>query len=576
MNSGIEPRGELGDGEGELGVARRADASQPRLPARTLPERHLEEPEGRTPVDMRVGTESIPRLQRLGSATQLIVEGAPFLVLGGELANSSASDVEYFEPLWAKLQALNCNTVLAPVYWELLEPVEREFDFTLVDELLEGARQHRLRLVLLWFGSFKNSMSCYAPHWVKTHPERFPRARLPSGRGVEILSAFSRANRAADAHAFAVLMRHLRRVDDGHRTVLMVQVENEVGMLGAAREHGTAADAAFAEVVPPVLLDHLTRHQAEVSPTLRERWEAAGRHGHGTWEGVFGEGAATEEIFMAWHYARYVNEVVAAGKSEYPLPMFTNAALNRPGREPGQYPSGGPLPHLLDVWQVGAPALNLLCPDIYFSDFAKWCEGYHRAGNPLFIPEARRSAESAANAFHAVGQHDAIGFSPFAIESCDDPAADPITLAYDVLGQLAPLILAHQGKGSMAGIALDHNCTKRRVVLGGYTLELSHDFTWEHSPGAGHEEPWPRAGALVIAAAPDAFTVAGTGVIVTFEPHPAGNEVAGISCIEEGRYMNGRWHPGRRLNGDESHQGRHLRIPHGQFGIQRVKLYRYR
>ncbi len=520
--------------------------------------------------------ESIPRLQRQGSATQLVVEGAPFLVLGGELANSSASDVEVLELLWPKLRALNCNTVLAPVYWELLEPVEGEFDFTLVDELLGGARLHQLRLILLWFGSFKNSRSCYAPHWVKANPNRFPRAQLPSGRGVETLSAFSRANRAADAHAFAVLMRHLRRVDGDRRTVLMVQVENEVGLLEATREHGAAAGAAFAEAVPPVLLDHLTRHEPELSPALRERWDAAGHRHQGTWSGVFGEGVATDEIFMAWHYARYVNQVVAAGKTEYPLPMFTNAALNRPEREPGQYPSGGPLPHLLDVWQVGAPALNLLCPDIYCSDFAKSCEDYHRAGNPLFIPEARRSAESAANAFHAIGQHDAIGFSPFAIESGDDPTTDPIARSYDVLGQLAPLVLAHQGKGTMAGITLDHACTKRRVVLGGYTLEFSHDFSWKWSPGAGHEEPWPRAGALAIATAPDAFTVAGTGVTVTFEPHPPGDEVAGISCIEEGRYENGRWHSGRRLNGDESHQGRHLRIPHGQFGIQRVKLYRYR
>ena len=520
--------------------------------------------------------QSIPRLQQQGSATQLVVDGAPLLVLGGELGNSSASDVEYLEPIWARLQTLNLNTVLAPVYWELLEPEEGEFDFTLVDELLEGARQHRLHLILLWFGSFKNSMSCYAPHWVKSNHTRFPRAQLPSGRSVETLSAFSGANRGADAHAFAVLMRHLRRVDAKQHTVLMVQVENEVGMLEAAREHGPAADAAFREEVPPVLLDHLARHEAELSASLREWWESAGRRRRGRWVEVFGQDVATDEVFMAWHYSRYVNEVAAAGKAEHPLPMFTNAALNRPGREPGQYPSGGPLPHLLDVWQVGAPTLNLLCPDIYFSDFAKWCQDFHRAANPLFIPEARRGAEGAANAFHAIGQHDAIGFSPFAIESCDDPAADPIAQSYEVLGQLAPLILSHQGKGTMAGVALDHACSRRRVVLGGYTLDFAHDFTFEWSEGAGQEGPWPRAGALVIAAAPDAFTVAGTGVIVTFAPHPEGNESAGISCIQEGRYAGEQWRPGRRLNGDESHQGRHLRIPHGQFGIQRVKLYRYR
>jgi beta-galactosidase GanA len=172
----------------------------------------------------------IAHLREQGNATQLIVDGKPFLVLGGELGNSSTSSLDYMKPFWPKLVKLNLNTILAPVYWDLIEPEEGKFDFTLVDGLIQDARHYNLRLVLLWFASWKNSMSCYAPVWVKTSQERFPRAQDKNGKGMEILSAFSSKNRDADARAFAALMRHIREVDKKKHTVIMVQVENEVGM----------------------------------------------------------------------------------------------------------------------------------------------------------------------------------------------------------------------------------------------------------------------------------------------------------------------------------------------------------
>ena len=517
----------------------------------------------------------IPHLRKQGTATQLIVDDDPFLVLGGELGNSSTSNLDYMKSQWPKLVKLHLNTVLAPVYWDLIESKEGRFDFTLVDGLIQDARSYNFHLVLLWFASFKNSMSCYAPVWVKTNQQRFPRARDKEGRGMEILTPFSKENREADARAFAALMRHIHQADSKTNTVIMVQVENEMGMIPQARDYSDIANELFNKPVPKELMDYLIGHKETLIPEFYKVWADAGFKTSGTWEEVFGEGLGTDEIFMAWHYAQYTNRIVEAGKDEYPLPMFVNAALIRPNYKPGQYPSAGPLPHIMDVWRAGGPLIDFFSPDIYFDNFAEWCRKYHRSGNPLFIPEARREEQAAANVFYAVGQHDAIGFCPFSIESISDPDNDPIAKAYDVLSQLAPIILKNQGKGTLAAALLDKDNQTQQVELGNYALKASHDYTWSWSSGAGESGQWPRAGGIFISTGPDQYIIAGTSIIVTFSPISKGDPIAGIASIQEGQYVDGQWVPGRWMNGDQSHQGRHLRIPSGSFGIQRVKLYRY-
>jgi beta-galactosidase GanA len=519
-------------------------------------------------------TSTLPQLREQGEATRLIVDGAPFLMLAGELGNSTASDLDYLRPYWRRLEALNLNTVLVPVYWELIEPVEGEFDFSLVDGLIEAAREHNMRLVLLWFGSWKNSMSSYVPAWVKRDQQRYPRAETSDGRGLEILSPFSTENRDADARAFAALMRHLRDFDGDRHTVLMVQVENEIGMIPEARDHSDAADAHFADEVPGELMNHLAANRAALAPSLVSGWEAQGARRSGTWEEVFGRGLATDEIFMAWHFAVYTEAVAAAGRAEYALPLFVNAALIRPGYQPGSYPSAGPLPQLFDVWRAGAPTLDFLAPDIYFPNFVEWARAYDVPGNPFFIPETgRQPAATPANAFYAFGAHDAMGFSPFAIE--DFAEDDPLGDAYAVLEQLAPLILEHQGRGTIAGVrpvvafdgAVDD--ASRDVRLGEHTLHVA--FVDPFMPR--EEQDVAAHGGLIIQLDREEYLAAGNGLTVTFS---ADRGIVGIESIREGRYVNGEWIPGRLLNGDQSHQGRHLRLPPGEFGIQRVRLYPYR
>lgn len=521
-----------------------------------------------------------PRLEKHGTATRLAVDGQPMLVLGGELGNSSASSPKYMAPHWPLLARMNVNTVLAPVTWELIEPAEGQFVWDSVDALLAGARAHRLRLIFLWFGAWKNSMSTYAPSWVKRDQARFARAQLPSGQSVEILSAFSRATRDADARAFAALMGHLAEVDGAEHTALMVQVENEIGMLPVAREYGPIADRLFRENVPEPLLMRLA-DEASCEPELGELWREHGAAQSGDWTALFGEGDAAAEIFMAWHYAEFVEALVRAGKAAHPLPMFVNAALNRSGKAPGDYPSGGPVPHLLDVWKAGAPSLDLLAPDIYFPSFVDLARRYKRADNPLFVPEANYcdKPEVPANAFYAFGKLDAIGFAPFSIESIAREPSSALAEAYSVLAQLSPAILESQGLGKMSafrprvledGTVIDMPVTE---AIGAYRFTVSFIDVWQPKS----EQNTASHGGLIIQTGAEDYLVAGQGIIVTFKPVGSGPPLAGIDSAWEGRFDGeGKWVPGRRLNGDQTHQGRHLRLAPGQFQIQRVRLYRYR
>lgn len=427
---------------------------------------------------------TMPRLETRGKATQLIVDGRPFLILGGELHNSSSSSLSYLKPIWPRLASMHLNTVLLPVAWESIEPQESRFDFGLVDGLLEGARQNHLRLVILWFGAWKNTFSTYVPAWVKTNTKRFPRVETSDGRSTDRLSPFSTGVRDADApHAFALLMRHLRETDREQHTVLMVQVENEVGVIPEARDYSPVANAAFVAPVPAQLMKYVEAHQLALEPALQAAWLAAGQKRSGSWQEVFGAIPLTADLFMAWHFASYIQHVAAAGKAEYPLPMFANAALIRPNYEPGQYNSGGPSPHSMDVWRAAAPSLDLLVPDIYFNDFAVWARAYDRPGNPLFIPETQGGYAGAANAFYAFAQTAAIGFSPFGI---DDEGNAPLDLAgitrpaartdgqaianaYRLLAELAPLIQGKQSSGAINGMIVEGEAQRAaKLSVGDY------------------------------------------------------------------------------------------------------------
>jgi hypothetical protein len=408
---------------------------------------------------------------------------------------------------------------------------------------------------------------------VKTDQKRFPRSRTSDGKPVEILTPFNTENLDADTRAFVALMKHFRAFDGTSNTVIMVQVENEIGMIPEARDHCAEANRAFAQNVPDELMRYLQAHKTSLTDELREAWSSSGWKASGTWEEVFGKGLRTDEIFMAWYFGRYTNSVADAGKKVYPLPMYVNAALIRPNYKPGQYPSAGPLPHLMNVWRAAAPAIDFLAPDIYFKNFAEWVGKYDRDGNAFFIPEVDRN-QSATNAFYAIACHNVMGYSPFSIESVDDPGNSQFAHAYEVLHQLTPLILENQGTGTMTGFLLDSTAEIEEIHLGDYIFTVKHEYSWPYA--ARREGIMPRFGGLIIMTGNDEYFVAGSGVVVTFQSARRDGSIAGIASIDEGTFLNGTWTAGRRLNGDQDHQGRHLHLPGNDFGIQKLRLYTYR
>lgn len=501
----------------------------------------------------------IPHLNQQGNTTRLIVDGAPFLILGGELGNSSFTSLEYMEPIWPKLQALNLNTVLVPVYWELIEPVEGQFEFELYDQLIEKARDSNLKLVVLWFGSWKNSMSSHAPSWVKKNQDRFPRVKDDQGRSHEILTPFSENNLNADLNAFRALMTHIRQIDEKENTIIMIQPENEIGMLPTARDYHPLANEKFYETVPEEFMRYLINHKGKLVPEFEAAWGNNGYRESGTWEDIFGKGPHTDEIFMAWYYAKFTHAIVEAGKAVYPLPMFVNAALNRPGWLPGQYPSAGPLPHLMDIWKAGAPAVDFLSPDFYFPNIEHWCDLYTRQGNPLFIPEHAFNETVAAKAAFVIGHYEAIGFSPFSIESSAHPDDEPLGKLYHVIDQLVPVIAANQGQNRIDGVLFDKEKQESVLRLGSYEFRARHSYTLGYEAGS-RNDTWETTGAIIVQTGETEFYLAGSGVVLTFRNPDNPDVNVGILKAEEGRFENGEWQVIRHLNGDQTHQGRHIRI----------------
>ena len=568
---------------------------------------------------------SIPHLEKRGLATQLIVDGKPFLVLGAEPPTSAPSNLEYLRYMDEVLAATHQNTAAIAVGWSWIEPEKGKFDFKIMDAAIKDAKQIGQRIVLVWFGSWKNGVSSFAPLWVKADQDQFPRAQIGAGRTAEALSPFSENNWEADARAFAALMRHIREVDRSHR-VILVQVENEIGTFGDSRERSPMANAAYAAPVPAELLNYLQKHKNELHPDLLKVWDTAGFKTSGTWEEVFGRNPQGEEVFMAWSYARFVEHVAAAGKKEYPVPMFVNV-WGTTGW--GKSPRGEAIDHVLDIWRAGAPHVDMSCPDAYMgaqgaaNHIIDLTTRYTRAGNVFFTVEAEDGAVGAAHVFYAVGQRGAIGFSgmgtdgllewftrtginlPDAVTPAgmDDPTrlvgfggptapaplppvpalyeAKPLSQAYLTLSQIAPQILEHQTNGTIAGVALDRQRPDEKVKLGNYILNAG----LPRNRGSTNVPNIIGYGIFMVLG-PDEYLLSGNNVSLTFTPDSPGPPIAGLGEQAAGRFdKNGKWVTTHFLGGDDSvfssepppgQSGSVVRLQFGEHAIQRVKLYRYR
>lgn len=544
-------------------------------------------------------------LQKQGTATQLVVHGMPFLILGGELGNSSAACPQDIERIFPKLKKMGLNTVLVPVYWDLTEPVEGQFDFTLTDKALQQARENDLKIVFLWFGAWKNSMSCYAPLWFKENHKKYPRAYTQSGKPLEIASAFSEAVYEADHHAFSQWMQHIATVDKEEGTVIMIQIENEIGMLEDARDYSREANKIFNAPVPAEFMTYLQKNKKALHPQMLKKWESQGCKKQGYWQEVFGADIYTDEIFMAWHYAKYVEGLAQTARSIYNIPLYVNAAMNSRGRKPGEYPSAGPLAHLIDVWHCGAPSIDILAPDLYDNGFTDWVARYKLHNNPLFIPEIRLTDNNSVRAFYIFGEHDAIGISPFSIEDGSDSPNSPLVQSYAKLTELMPLLTKYQGKGLMKGLLFDSENKERIIADDDLTITARHFFTLPWDSRATNGSIWPEGGGILLKLSKNEYIVAGSGIVLEFAKTSEKQTIekqkqlgedgfalrndqiktkhdkfkgmrCGIGYVDEVKVdKDGKLHYVRRLNGDQDHQGRHVRISVGDFKILHVQLYEY-
>ncbi|CEL03740.1 hypothetical protein ASPCAL04886 [Aspergillus calidoustus] len=527
-----------------------------------------------------------PYLRRDKNHTRLIVNGKPFLMLAGELHNSSLSSARYMADVWPAMKKQGINTLLGSVSWEQIEPFEGKFDFSELDKIILGAREHDMRLVLLWFGAYKNALSTYAPSWVKTDPQRFPRVlSIEPGGGQKILDTITPLSTEcaeADARAFGKLLQHLKDFDADHSTILMVQVENEPGILGDSRDRSSLAEAAFREPVPESLLRHLADNP---HPLFAKRFPNVPKDGEHSWEDAFGAGAPADEVFMAFHFARYIERVAAFGKKRYPIPHYANAWLNLDGLDaldaglassvvssaavaggfsPGQYPSGGPCAHVLDIWRFAAPSLDFISPDLYLQDYETVCKDFTDKGNPLFIPEQRRDEHGARRIWLAHGAYGALGVSPFGI----DTGPEAVGREYKLLSQVKDLVVGSSLVDRL-GFYFDE-IRDRRLEKPWTKLFGDMQVTVERASVFG--KPGPGAG-IIIRLADQKFLLVGYGFQVSFKSVKKGVGFTGILKAKEMEVSEeGNLRPLRLLNGDETRGGSAVVLPNeepspGEFPI---------
>ncbi len=495
----------------------------------------------------------MPRLQKNHGAWQLMVDGKPFLMRGGEFANNvyeSPKDLPELEPMLDAYKGYAMNTLLVPISWRSLEPQEGAFDFRMIDTLIEQCRKRDLRVVVLWFGAIKNGGLHYAPGWVIKDHERFFRATRPDGKAVYAVSPFCEAAWQADRRAFIKLMERIKEKDTGQYTVIMIQPENETGCqeIDETRDHCTAADKAWEAAVPGDLMNYLATHDGQLVEWLQKVWARAGRKTSGNWTEVFGGSADGQKIFMSYYIGRFIEQVASAGKGVHPLPMFINdwlGDLESPGG-----PIGGPEYHVMDIFRVTTPGAFACVPDIYQEHFKAWVAAFDQKDNPTLIPEARSDARAAQQCWYTFLEHDGLLFSPYLLVPREaDQKSVPLYLTYSnlkmsygVIAEMEDLILRKQGLRPRELLCFQLDQTEKwdktfQADFQGYTVKAQALRGFGKLTGGTEDEPCETPGfAALVKMGQDDLLVIGKTMRVTFER--AGYQ---LKSWEKGRFRDHQW-----------------------------------
>lgn len=508
----------------------------------------------------------IPELVQKDGRHALMVDGAPFVMFGGQAQNSSNYPLA-LDKVWAAIRDANANTLEIPVAWEQIEPVEGKFDFSYVDTLVAQARKNKVRLVLLWFGTWKNTSASYTPEWVKFNNARFPRMVDQQGKPIYCLSPQGEETLKADKKAFVALMAHIKKIDDVQRTVIMMQVQNEVGTYGYARDYGPKAEAQFNGPVP-----------AEV---LKRKKSPVALAATGTWKEVYGDYA--DEYFHAYSVAKYIGEIAKAGRDVYNLPMYVNNSIRDSLEEPVKpwnknFASGGPTFDVIDIYKAAAPAIDFAAPDIYNPEWRKFVatlDKFQRPDNALAVPEMSNGVDYVRYAYLVIGRG-AINFAPFGIDYADysnfplgHKATDKtMTAPYGkIFGAFRPMERQWSKwafEGRTYGVAEGDDRQPQKLALKGWNATISFR-EWQFGEAQYFKDvkdlpantDKPNGGVAIAQIADNEFIIVGQHARVKIDS--ADGKPTMWARVEEGRYdAAGKWIMERNWNGDQTDYGLNL------------------
>jgi hypothetical protein len=522
----------------------------------------------------------LPHLVHENGRHALIVDGEPFLILGAQCNNSSAWPATLPE-VWSAMEILNVNTLEIPIYWEQFEPQPGQYDYHIIDTIITQAHQKNLRLVMLWFGTWKNGSNHYMPQWMKLQPEKYPNIIDKNGQQIDSPSPHSEAALAADVKAFSAFMVHLKEFDKEH-TVIMIQVENEPGSWGTVRDYSKKAQDIFDSPVPEKVL--IAMKQSSKS--------------NQNWAEVFGKDA--DEFFQVWHVASYIAKVAAAGKEIYPIPLYVNGSIRNPFNPgwPPHYQIGGPNDNVFELWKAAAPAVDILAPDIYFRDtetYLKILELYDRPDNPLFVPETLWDNAFPRFFYSALG-HGAIGYAPFGLDGVrirydnngrsvkSEEIYRPTALNFCLFNPMSRVIakLNFEGKIQTAvQLSVDPDAergnpvdqanyvTDKTLSFNGWDIDVAFG-TFQRMSRSEHQPEFPDGRILVAELDKGQYLLAGYHCRVMFRP--AGKNKGKhweYLKVEEGQYVDGVFKADRILNGDQTDWGLNFAEPK----LLRVSVY---
>lgn len=484
----------------------------------------------------------IPRLKTIDGKVRLMVDGAPYFILGMQLDCDSCYDADNMAGLMAQAKRMGCNSVALLLYWRLIEPEMGQYDFTILDAMIAAAEKCDLRIVLVWFGSYKNGCLQYAPDWVRSDQDRFQRAWRRDGTRLEPFACPTcKETLVADRDAVCQVFTRLKERDVSRRVILF-QVNNEIGLLTTDRCY---------------------------CPRCQERYDA----------GAYDAQASGAAAFSADCFLAFQETIAAAAKAIYPLPCYLNAWLSgtSPSSRPGQYPAGGPEPRVLAQYLREKRAIDFVSPDVYSTGqaaFHRLCALYDAPGNPLYIAEhsAGKGSRMEKNVFYTLA-YGAIGFDPWAIDSAfpdqnGQPLVDNRTFrwsdeAYDLadsyipLSDAMPLVAAHAGTGALQAFVQEDGEWGAALCFGDVYVDIGFESKKGDSRGC------------VIRLEKDVFAVIGCKANVSFV-RPDGTRRAVKRC-ERGTFCADGGFLAHRLNRREGIDNtRAVRMP--QPGAYRILL----